>query len=253
MSWFDIFTVFFLTASAIWSYHRGFFKEAFSLFAIVAGLWVASRYYTEAAPFFKEWIEEKLLADAASFTTLFILTAVLIKVTGTLVRRILHVSAAMSFVDKMAGGGLGVAKGVLIMAVVTYPLALVPGLKDDLVKGSVAAPILIGISKMALEKLAPSLASDLDKAAKKTLEMKDRVKKIGEGVKEPSKTKPAAEKKEKEPVKAPVPEKATEKAAKPGKTTSEKIPPASAKDRLSDSDRKELDQLLDKLEKPRAK
>lgn len=253
MSWFDIFTVFFLTASAIWSYHRGFFKEAFSLFAIVAGLWVALRYYAQAAPLFREWIEENLLADAASFTVLFILTAIFIKIAGDILRRILRISATMSFVDRMAGGGLGVVKGALIMAAVTYPLALVPGLKDDLVRGSVAAPILIGVSKMALEKLAPSLAGDLDRAAKKTLEMKDRVKKIGESVKEPLKTKPAVEKKEKEPVKTPATEKATEKTTKPVKTTSEKSPPANVKDQLSDRDRKELDQLLDKLEKPRAK
>jgi membrane protein required for colicin V production len=253
VSWFDIFTVFFLLASAIWSYHRGFFREAFSLLAIVAGFWVASRYYAQATPFFKEWIAEKLLADAAAFVSLFILTAILISVTGALVRRILRISAAMSFVDRVAGGGMGMAKGTLILAVVTYPLALIPGLKDDLVKGSVAAPILMGISKMALEKLAPGLVHDLDKAAKKTLEMKDRAKKISESVKEPAKNREAEEKKEPEPVKTPAPEKAAGKEAKPAKTTLGKSPAANGKDQLSDRDRKDLDRLLDKLEKPRAK
>lgn len=275
MSWFDIFTVFFLTASAIWSYHRGFFKEAFSLFAIVAGFWVASRHYASASPFFREWISEKLLADAAAFITLFILTAVFVSVTGTLARRILRISAAMSFVDRVVGGGLGVAKGALILAVVTYPLALIPGLKDDLVKGSVAAPILMGISNMALEKLAPGLAHDLDRAAKKTVEMKDRAKKIGEGMKFPSRITEPPEKKEKEPVrdpkdtgadregmmkeipagpgKAPALKKATESQAKPAKAAPEKSPSANGKDSLSNTDRKELDQLLEKLDKPRAK
>ena len=275
MSWFDIFTVFFLTASAIWSYHRGFFKEAFSLLAIVAGFWVASRHYTAASPFFKGWISENLLADAAAFLTLFILTAIFISVTGTLARRILRISAAMSFVDRVVGGGLGVAKGALILAVVTYPLALIPGLKDDLVKGSVAAPILMGISNMALEKLAPGLAHDLDKAAKKTVEMKDRAKKIGEGLKFPIRATESPEKKEREPVrepkntggdnegrakespqepaKAPALKKTAESQAKPAKTAPEKSPSTNGKDSLSNHDRKELDQLLDKLDKPRAK
>ncbi|MBF0291588.1 MAG: CvpA family protein [Nitrospinae bacterium] len=275
MSWFDIFTIFFLTASAIWSYHRGFFKEAFSLLAIVAGFWVASRHYSAAAPFFREWVSEKMLADAAAFLTLFILTAIFISVTGTLARRILRISAAMSFVDRVVGGGLGVAKGALILAVVTYPLALIPGLKDDLVKGSVAAPILMGISNMALEKLAPGLAHDLDKAAKKTVEMKDRAKKIGEGLKFPVTTTESPEKKEKEPVrepknagadhegkpkespqepaKAPASKKTAESQAKPAKTAPGKSPSANGKDTLSNTDRKELDQLLDKLDKPRAK
>jgi membrane protein required for colicin V production len=275
VSWFDIFAIFFLTASAIWSYHRGFFKEAFSLFAIVAGFWVASRHYATASPLFKEWIAESLLASAAAFVTLFILTAVFISVTGALARRALHISAAMSFVDRVVGGGLGVAKGTLILAVVTYPLALIPGLKDDLVKGSVAAPILMGVSNMALEKLAPGLAHDLDKATKKTLEMKDRAKKIGEAVKFPAKIKEPSEKKEKEParapkdtaedqkgiikggapepVKAPTLKKSTENQAKPVKAAPEKSLAANGKDDLSSHDRKELDQLLDKLEKPRAK
>jgi len=275
VSWFDIFTIFFLTASAIWSYHRGFFREGFSLLAIVAGFWIASRYYAATAPFFKAWISEKLLADAAAFVTLFVLTAILISVTGALVRRILRISAAMSFLDRVVGGALGVGKGALILAVVTYPLALIPGLKVDLVKGSVAAPILIGISKMALEKLAPGLAHDLDKAAQKTLEMKDRVKKIGESVNYPAKTKETPEKKQGEPVRAPkdpatgreqiikgsepepvkatVPEKSAEKKASPGKAAPGKTGSPNGKDNLSDRDRKELDQLLEKLEKPRAK
>jgi hypothetical protein len=139
----------------------------------------------------------------------------------------------------------------------------------------VAAPILIGISKMALEKLAPGLAHDLDKTAQKTLEMKDRVKKIGESVKYPAKAKETPEKKEieppsapkyptaghegiikqraPEPVKVPAPEKAAEKKTDPAKNAPEKSGSANGKDNLSDRDRKELDQLLDKLEKPRSK
>lgn len=280
VSWFDIFTIFFLAASAIWSYHRGFFREAFSLLAIVAGFWIASRHYAGASPFFKTWISEKLLADAAAFVTLFILTAIFISVIGALARRILRISAAMSFVDRVVGGGLGVGKGALILAVVTYPLALIPGLKDDLVKGSVAAPILIGISTMALEKLAPRLAHDLNKTAQKTLEMKERVKKIGESVKYPASTKESTDNKNIEPVKSPkgpsadretqkkesaaepvkvsAPEKAAEKKAAPAKTAPAKTSPekggsVNGKDKLSDRDRRELDQLLDKLEKPQAK
>jgi membrane protein required for colicin V production len=275
VSWFDIFTIFFLAASAIWSYHRGFFKEAFSILAIVGGVWVAARHYAGASPFFKAWVAEKLLADVAAFVTLFILTAILISVTGALARRILRISVAMSFVDRVAGGGLGIGKGALILAVVTYPLALIPGLKDDLVKGSVAAPILIGISKMALEKLAPGLAHDMDKAAQKTLEMKERIKKVGESVKGHATTKESTEKKvvepartqknpaadhevivkerEPEPVKVSAPEKAIEKKAAPAKSAPVKSGSANAKDNLSDHDRKELDQLLDKLEKPKAK
>lgn len=283
VSWFDIFTAFFLTASAIWSYHRGFVKEAISLFAIVAGFWVASTYYTQAVPLFRTALSEKVLADAAAFVTLFVLTAFFVSIIGTLGRRLLRATPGLSFADKVTGAAVGVGKGVLILAVVTYPLALIPGLKDDLVKDSVAAPILTAISKMALDKFAPDLSQDLDRAAKKTLEMKDRVKKLGESVKEPLRARELLEQREKDqpkapktpvtaqepevkesapaPVKESMLEKEAEKEAgkeaakeeKPAKSAQPKKPAPSEKDTLSDSDRKELDQLLNKLEKARAK
>jgi len=178
--WFDLFVLFFLAASAFWSYYRGFAKEAFSILSLVLGVWVAAKNYGHAAPAFKAVLGDKIISEIAAFATLFFLTIILVVVTGILVRRLLKISAALSAADKIAGAALGFVKGALILAIVTYPLALIPALADETVKGSVAAPILAKLSGTILEKLAPGLAKGIDGAVQKTKETGEKVKKYSE-------------------------------------------------------------------------
>ncbi|MBI5814433.1 MAG: CvpA family protein [Nitrospinae bacterium] len=282
--WFDLFAVFFLAASAAWSYFRGFAKEVFSILAIVAGAWIAATYYPKAAPVFRAMLGDRIISDISAFLALFFLAVIIIVVTGILVRRMLKVSATLTAVDKIAGAALGVVKGALILAIITYPLALIPELKDEVAKGSVAAPILAQMAGMIMDRIAPGLAKGIDSTVKKTkeagqkagalLDKAEQLSKIkkefeeklapqevpsekpelpagktGEAQKpqpvkkapEQAKAKAVTPPKEK-PVTAKKEKKEEAKSAKPGKTKPEK-------DAISDYDKREMDQLLEKVDK----
>ncbi|MBI4667275.1 MAG: CvpA family protein [Nitrospinae bacterium] len=261
--WFDIFVAVFLTASMVWSFFRGFAREAFSLFSVVAGYFMASRYYPGATPLFAKFFGEGTLADIAAFAALFFLTVTLVVVTGIFVRRVLHISSALSVVDKTAGAGLGLVKGCLILAIIVYPLALVPALKEEMAEGSVAAPVLINLGRLGMAKLAPNLASDLEGAAKvtveKTREAKDRAKKITDSIKAAEGLLNNGEEKKSQAKKAPADEapKEPRENVKPKDSGSKKAPAKPKdigkkpeKDDITDYDRREMEKLLERAEKP---
>ncbi|MBF0171019.1 MAG: CvpA family protein [Nitrospinae bacterium] len=164
--WFDIFVLLFLGASMAWSYFRGLAKEIFSIASLVAGYFVASRFYLEGAKTLAPFLPDKTLQEIVAFVLLFFLTVMLVVVAGILVRRLLHVSEAVSAADKVAGAGVGLLKGLLLLAIAMYPVALFPEVRGDLTDGAYTAKPLIGVSGALFAWLAPGLAETLEKAEK---------------------------------------------------------------------------------------
>ena len=234
ISWFDLFVAFFLLASAVWSYLRGFIREVFSLASLVGGAYVGFKYYGKTAPLFAKLIQDKTFQEIAAFTLLFVLTAIAVSLTGMLVRRILHLSHALNTIDRIAGLGVGIIKGALILTIITYPLILIPGLQDELAKGSRTAPALIGMSWAIMEKVSPDLAKSLDRAAQKAGDVKDRAEQAERYRKKLDELeKGASSLKEKLGI---------DKDAGKNKKGKED-------DKISERDREQLDKLIEKLDK----
>ncbi len=164
--WFDIFVVCFLVASMAWSYFRGLAKEIFSIASLVVGYFVASRFYLDGAKKLAGLLPDKTLQEVVAFVLLFFLTVMLVVVGGILVRRLLHISEAVSAADKVAGAGMGLLKGLLLLAIAMYPVALFPEVRGDLVDHAYTAPPLINVSGALFTWLAPGLAETLEKAEK---------------------------------------------------------------------------------------
>ena len=165
--WFDLFTAFFLFASAVWSFYRGFTREIFSVASLVGGGWVGFRYYDRVSPWFSGVVPDETLQEILAFALLFVLTAIAIALTGILVRRILHLSHALNKIDRIAGIGVGIVKGALILAILALPAGMIPELGDGFVEGSKAAPAFIGMSMALVDKMAPELARSARAAAEK--------------------------------------------------------------------------------------
>ncbi|MGF0000195.1 CvpA family protein [Desulfovibrio sp. SGI.133] len=97
----------------------GLVGEAASLLSLVGGFWVASHFYSVLAQhltFITAW------RDLASYVLLFL--AVFIAVG--LLQKLLPFSCT-GWIDKVAGGLLGLARGVLIMAVILLILQTIFG------------------------------------------------------------------------------------------------------------------------------
>ncbi len=162
--WFDIFVLLFLLFTAFFSYRNGFIKEVFSILSLVAGYLVASIFHSEFTHLFESISKEQPLREAASFISVFIVVVIAVVIAGIYIRRVLRLSDTLSAADRIAGAGIGVVKGFAILAVLAYPLALLPGINFDLTKGSITGPLIASLSNEIVEKLAPSLAKNKPEA-----------------------------------------------------------------------------------------
>lgn len=117
---FDLVIVLFLVAYAIRGFCKGFVVEAASLLALIGGIWAAYAFHPELSRYLTI-IHEPAWRTLAACVILFL--GVIVGIS--LVARILHKIISLSFVgwaDKLAGGCLGLAKGVLILGVALFAL-----------------------------------------------------------------------------------------------------------------------------------
>lgn len=241
--WFDIFVVLFVLASAGWSCFRGFIREAFSLVSLIIGYVAASMFSTTLAPYFKAFIDQRHYQEMASFLLLFIVSVIIVNVIGLLIRKSLHISGAFGLADRIAGVGAGVAKGTLILALLVYPLAFIPSLQKELAGKSRVAPKLVEISEYIMVSLAPGFASTIAKGGGESKSFKEREKAA------------AKYRKQIQDVQTGIKDKAKQIKNRFGlaigsdsKAVGEPENKARPEGEINESDRKELDNLINKLD-----
>jgi membrane protein required for colicin V production len=115
-----------LALFALRGYFKGFFREAFSLLGLFAGVMVSVRYEQSVADLWAQsWKFSFIFLRAATFVALFFLTYFSLNLIGWL----LHRSASLLFlqgVNRIGGIVLGAGKGVAIMALAVFFLTSTP-------------------------------------------------------------------------------------------------------------------------------
>ncbi|HJM83053.1 MAG TPA: CvpA family protein [Nitrospinota bacterium] len=167
-SWFDLFVVGFLFLSAIWSYFRGFVKEAFSLTSLFLGYYVAILFYRDGAGLFGQNLGNTALIESASFILIFVTSSIIVTILGSYIRQWLRMSKTIRIADQMSGAAIGVFKGLLILAIVIYPMALLPGIQKDFTENSMAGPPIIWAGEELMMLFAPELAMTVEEANAKS-------------------------------------------------------------------------------------
>lgn len=110
------------TLIGIW---RGFVREAMSLVIWVAAFWIAYTWAGDAEVWFTDWSSDRALRVVTAFVALFLL----VHVVGFLISRLLALlleSIGLGGVNRVAGGGFGVARGVLLVAAVVLVVQMTP-------------------------------------------------------------------------------------------------------------------------------
>jgi len=149
MYWFDIGAALFLIAIVIHSAFRGLIKES----AVVAA-WITAYFGSVAlkpliAPLFRPWLKTGVFSDLASFFSAFILIYAVVRVAGVFILRKLGGKKIPSTVDHLAGAAVGGVKWLFYMAILLAPLDMYPDVKAGLIDKSFAADSVITISKKA--------------------------------------------------------------------------------------------------------
>ena len=118
---FDVAVLVLLAVSALFAFGRGFLREAISIIALVAALFVTLFIYGQFRLPFREVVSPPELADGVlifgAFAVSYALAAALLSRLGGTVRR-----DGPGFIDRLLGAGFGVARGLVLAALVVMAL-----------------------------------------------------------------------------------------------------------------------------------
>ncbi len=142
MTTFDIVVCSIIGLSVIFSLFKGFLKEVFSLIAYLGGYLMASKYQDVFSQLLMESIPSKPIAKLIAFVGIYIMTAIIISLMGRVARGFIMSATKLSGYDRLAGGFVGFAKGVMIVVALTFPLQFFPEVGKKLMKDSQTAPHL---------------------------------------------------------------------------------------------------------------
>ena len=149
MTTFDIIVYSILGLSVIFSLFKGFVKEIFSLLSYLGGYLMASKYQGVFSQLIMESIPSKPIAKLIAFAGIYIMTAIIISLMGRIARGFIMSATQLSGFDRLAGGFVGFARGVIIVVALTFPLQFFPEVSKNLMKDSQTAPHLAKVLAFA--------------------------------------------------------------------------------------------------------
>ena len=118
---------------AVRGYMRGLVKEAGSLAAIVTAFYLAGAYHKQLAPNLTEYISGNY-AGTAAYLLIFTVTLLGVWFVALAISGIVKITMTQ-WADRFFGGGFGLAKGVILTAVLLFLLRLAAP-DPDFLKGS---------------------------------------------------------------------------------------------------------------------
>jgi membrane protein required for colicin V production len=139
---FDIFVAVVLGFSLIFSLMKGFVREIFSLISYVGGYLMAVKYQGTFAQVLMESLPSKPLAKLIAFGGIYIITAIIISLMGKVAKAMLWSGTDLSTFDRLMGGLVGLARGVVIIVAVMFPFQFFPDLAKKFTQDSYTAPYL---------------------------------------------------------------------------------------------------------------
>ena len=149
MTTFDVVVYSILGLSVTFSLFKGFVKEIFSLLSYLGGYLMASKYQGVFSQLIIESISSKPIAKLIAFVGIYIMTAIIISLMGRIARGFIMSATQLSGFDRLAGGFVGFAKGVIIVVALTIPLQFFPEVSKKLMKDSQTAPHLAKVLAFA--------------------------------------------------------------------------------------------------------
>lgn len=154
----DILLALFALLLVVVGFWKGLARTFFGIVGLLAAFLVASRFSDRAAGWFAftGWSSEARLL--IGYIALFILVGCAAELLGWLVRKLLS-AAQLGWVDRLAGGALGLVAAVLTTALLVLPLiAYAPGGAAALDR-STLAPYVVAVADLAAHLVPADLAA----------------------------------------------------------------------------------------------
>ena len=182
MTIFDIIVAVILGFFFLFSLFKGMVREIFSLLGYLAGYILALNYQDELAVWLREIVAQPVIARVVGFAIIFFVVRISFGLIGRLLRKFMAGSTVLSVPDRILGGVLGFAKGLVIVAVIMFPLSLFEDSYKKVTQGSVLAPYLEQIANFVsqeahernlLDKFPKVSIDDVKKKIKELSDLKE--------------------------------------------------------------------------------
>ena len=114
--WLDYILLLVIAISTLLSLWRGFVTEAISLLGWIVALWIAVVFFKDLAPLLQDWIDTPAIRDVTAFALLFVGTVLVAALVNFLAGQLVAKSG-LTATDRALGMLFGIARGVVIVAV----------------------------------------------------------------------------------------------------------------------------------------
>lgn len=125
LNWLDYAILAIIAISILISIIRGFTKEALSLAAWIVAAWIALTFSEKAEPLLRDYIEIPSIRLLVAFVALFIITLFLGAFVNYLISQVVK-KTGLSGTDRMIGVFFGLARGIVIVAVLVMVGGMTP-------------------------------------------------------------------------------------------------------------------------------
>lgn len=142
-------------------FFRGLFQEVAVLVGVVGGVVAAAHTYLRLASWLQPWITDPQHARWVAFAVVFVAVYWLTRLAAHFIQRLLY-HLYLDFLDRLLGGVFALAKGALLIGFALMFLGTMLPKDSHLLKGSIAAPHLIALSRQSLGLLPPDFKQRLN-------------------------------------------------------------------------------------------
>jgi len=157
LGWLDFLLLGIVLLSAVISLMRGFIREALALAGWVAAVWIAITFAGQLAELFAGTIELPSMRLALAYLLLFIgtlvISGILVWLVGLLVEK-----TGLSGTDRLLGMVFGLARGVIIAAILVLLAGLTPLPRDPWWRESVLLPQFQAVAEQLRAALPAEVA-----------------------------------------------------------------------------------------------
>lgn len=119
-----------IAISAIIGIVRGFIRETLSLISWIAAFWLAFVFAEPASASLTGYIDKPTLRVVAAFAGIFVATLLLLTLISYFLHKLL-VGRGVQGTDRILGGLFGVARGLVIVAVLLILLKVIPVIEEQ--------------------------------------------------------------------------------------------------------------------------
>lgn len=161
MIWIDYAILGLIFISLVIGLFRGLIREAFSLFTWIIAIWIGLNFSRHVAVFLEPVISYPSARIAAAFAILFFVTLILGGIISFLLSALVK-KTGLTGTDRFAGMLFGIARGMVVVAVLVMLAGLTPLPEDSWWKKSKLIPPFQSLALWLRDQVPSSMAGNFN-------------------------------------------------------------------------------------------